>query len=429
MLTTPIALVLSIASLGQTGSRPAEATGPAAPAAEAAAPALSPEAVTMAESKFFLRPVQLTSREKFIKAGEAYFSPDGEWIIFQAIEVPQAGKEADPFYAMYIAKLTRDANGRPSGLEKIQRVSKEHTANTCGWFHPKDPDRLIFGSTLVTPKDEGKSGFQVGTRSYKWMFPDEMEVCEVRRKREPEAQKASSIMDEPKALFERNNYDAECSFDSSGRFVLYAHVEDHKEGEKADANIYVYDTKLKKHTVLVNAKGYDGGPFFSPDGQWICYRSDRAGNDLLQLYVARVRWDNDAEGVPCPAAIRREYQLTNNESVNWAPFWHPSGKFLVYASSEFSHSNYEVFAIEVSNPVLEAARKSGKQAEPRRTRITFAEGADILPVFSSNGKYLMWTSQRGPKAAGEAKASSQLWIAEWRADVDPFSIVTPAAGK
>src|SRR5437870_3455502 len=44
--------------------------------------------------------VQLTTRDRFVKAGEAYFSPDAKWIIFQAIPVPEAGKEAEPFYSM-----------------------------------------------------------------------------------------------------------------------------------------------------------------------------------------------------------------------------------------------------------------------------------------------------------------------------------------
>ena len=46
-------------------------------------------------------------------------------------------------------------------------------------------------------------------------------------------------------------------------------------------------------------------------------------------------------------------------------------------------------------------------------RVTFADGADVLPVFSADGKYMIWTAQRGPRAEGDAKPSSQLWIAEW----------------
>ena len=50
------------------------------------------------------------------------------------------------------------------------------------------------------------------------------------------------------------------------------------------------DADGKNARRITQAKGYDGGPFFSPDGKRIIYRSDRKGNDLLQVYV------NNTEG-------------------------------------------------------------------------------------------------------------------------------------
>jgi hypothetical protein len=97
----------------------------------------------------------------------------------------------------------------------------------------------------------------------------------------------------------------------------------------------------------------------------------------------------------------------------------------VYATSEVSHRNYEVFAIETDLKKLEGlARTDAARAEvsgapsivvpdARTRRVTFADGADVLPVFSPDGEYMMWTSQRGPKLESEEKPSSQLWIASW----------------
>ena len=119
-------------------------------------------------------------------------------------------------------------------------------------------------------------------------------------------------------------------------------------------------------------------------------------------------YDFDADGVP--VGIEHEYQITDNESVNWAPFWHPSGKFLVYGTSEVSHGNYEVFAIEIDDAKLKSENPA---ASLRRTRLTQANGADVLPVFTSDGKTMMWTAQRGPMMAGEQKPSSQLWVADF----------------
>ncbi len=41
------------------------------------------------------------------------------------------------------------------------------------------------------------------------------------------------------------------------------------------------------------------------------------------------------------------------------------------------------------------------------TQVTFSDKADVLPVYSPDGKQLMWTSTR------TEDGSSQLWIADW----------------
>lgn len=379
-----------------------------------------------AEAPLLTRHVQLTTRQQFAKAGEAYFSPDGQWIIFQGTPASEGGAEPDPFYSMYVGRLVRDGQGHVTGLAEITRVSPVGSANTCGWFDPIDPTRVIFGSTRVKPTEEKSSGFQVGSRRYVWQFPAEMDVVRASPfgPAPTEGSRGRGGVREGSALeplISRPNYDAECSYSSDGRWLLYSHVEDRPADlapdapYRPDANIYILDTKTGEQIPLVTASGYDGGPFFSPDGRQICYRSDRKGDDLLQLFVADLAFG--ADGVP--TGIAREYQLTDNGDVNWAPYWHPSGAFLVYASSEVGHQNYEVFGVEVDRAKLEAAAKGAapgstvNAANARRARITNAIGADVLPSFSPDGTLMMWTCQRGPLFTGETKPSSQLWIAEW----------------
>ncbi|MEL7483682.1 MAG: hypothetical protein AAFN41_04935 [Planctomycetota bacterium] len=354
------------------------------------------------ESRFLTNPVQLTFAEDFVKAGESYFSLDGDYIVFQGVPVPAEGEEPSPNYGMYFTSYTG------LSIENSQPLSPAGSANTCGWFHPKDSTRLIFGSTVTPPSEDNVPGYQRGSGRYSWSFPTEMEIVSadvVLDTSVAENDRILSTFKSIRTVFEKPGYTAECSYSPDARHILYANVDEAKSNElgRADADLWIYDTKTQEHTLIVEAEGYDGGPFFSPDGTWICYRSDRRGDNLLQLFVAELDFDDTG----AITGIKREVQLTDNQHVNWAPFFHPSGDFLVYASSEVSHRNYEVFAIAFDD----------KHPEPTTpVRITFADGFDGLPVFNPDGSKMMWTAQRGDDTQWGGRASSQLWIADFDAD-------------
>ena len=352
--------------------------------------------------------VQITHDDQFLKAGEAYFSPDGEWIIFQAVPTPAFGNEPREHYSMFVGKLETNDAGRVTGLGQWHMVSRPAAATTCGFFHPTEPGRIIFGSTIVEPSGDETPGYQRGSSRYRWAFPREMEIvtCIVPAMLHDmngggiglQAQRREST---PRPLFERpGGYDAECGFSPDGRNIVFASV----DPDTGDADLFIYDTKTEKVLPLITEGGYDGGSFFSPDGSMICYRSDREGNNLLQVYVAELEYDDTG----AVTGVVDERAVTANQHVNWAPFFHPSGEFLVYATSEVSHSNYEVFAVEVPR----GDRADAGPGELRHRRITHATGFDGLPVFSDDGRRMMWTSQRGPAVDGAQKGMSQLWIAD-----------------
>ncbi len=399
MLTLSLAVTLSALSLAQPGASDVVNDDP------------------KAESRFLGEIRQLTFAKDFVKAGESYFSPRGLAVVFQAVPKPEVGVDPDPHYGMYLA-LLRAEDGEygldsTSELELVTRVSALDSANTCGWFKP-DSSEIIFGSTIVPPGEDQQPGYQRGSSRYRWSFPTEMEIVQVEVSLRPFAVTLKAVPEldtEPKLIpkdvsvvFEKPGYTAECSYSPDGRYILYAQVDQAKSDALGapDADLWVYDTESKEHTILVEADGYDGGPFFSPDAKWICYRSDRRGDNLLQLFAAELAYDESGR----ITGISREIQLTDNQDVNWAPFWHPSGEYLVYASSQVSHGNYEVFAIPFD------ANDPEKKQEP--VRITYASGFDGLPVFSADGEWMMWTAQRGEDRSPDGKASSQLWIAKWK---------------
>ena len=137
---------------------------------------------------------------------------------------------------------------------------------------------------------------------------------------------------------------------------------------------------------LTNAPDcYNGGPFFSPDGKRVIFRSDRKKKDHLQLYVI------NADGTG-------ERALTDDLNwVHWAPYWYKDSKHIIYTAADHSdptkRPNYDLYWMNI---------ETGK-----KVRLTFAPGADVLPVFSPDCKKLMWTSTR------DGRQPAQLYIADF----------------
>ena len=353
------------------------------------------------EASNLVDPVQLTFNDRFVKAGESYFSPDGERVIFQAVEQVEGEPPAD-FYAMFVADLVRDDLGRTRSIDNIRRISPEGSANTCGWFHPVDPDIVIFGTTLAPPSDETPPGYQRGSGRYRWQFPPEMRIVATDL---GVNDGTAETLDQ--LVGDGTSYVAEGSFSPDGRHLLYTSL------EAGQGDIYVKDLATGITVHLVAAPGYDGGPFFSPDGRRIAYRSDRHANNLLQVFVSDLAFDDAGTIV----GIEREIQVTDDGHVNWCPFWHPDGRHLVYATSAVGHRNYEVFQVDAAGDGT-SSPPSMKYGTGLR-RVTFGPGADVLPAFNSDGSEMMWTCKRGPSG------TSQLWVAGFAADLASPSAASP----
>ena len=127
--------------------------------------------------------------------------------------------------------------------------------------------------------------------------------------------------------------------------------------------------------------GYDGGPFFSPDGKRIVWRRFDESGAIADVYTMAT----DGSDVR---------QVTRFGSMSWAPYYHPSGKYLIFTSNKLGFSNFELHLVDAE----------GRTAP---VRVTFTDGFDGLPVFSPDGKKLCWTSGR------TADGKSQLFIGDW----------------
>jgi len=389
----PVVLCGCVLNVGVNKNESA-GTAHAAPGAAAEA---DPVDWREAEQGILENHVQLTFSDRFVKAGEAYFSPDDTRIIFQAVEVSVGDDAAEDFYAMFVADLVRNAGGAVTGIDNIMRISPPGSANTCGWFHPHDPALALFATTMGPPTASNPPGFNRSSGRYRWMFPPEMRIVMVAM---DQADGTTAALD---VVVDRSDaYVAEGALSPDGRNLVFCSL------ESGGGDLFVKNLLTGHVAPVVRAGGYDGGPFFSPDGRRICYRSDRHGDHLLQLFVGDLAFNEDEEVV----GLEREYQLTDNEHVNWCPFWHPDGRHLVYSTSEVGHHNYEIFLLD-ADPGDRPGSTGSVKYGTRKRRVTHAERSDVLPVFNSDATLMMWTSRRSDDG------SVQLWLAEFMMDLDP----------
>ncbi len=299
------------------------------------------------------------------RAGEGYFSPDGKSIVYQAYPVGY------PFYQIY---------RQPLDSKQPIRVSTGRGRTTCSYYSV-DAKRILFASSHTDPRiDETERtarelAAKGGKRRYQWDFDPHMDIYTV-------ALDGTDL----KRLTDAPGYDAEGSYSSDGKQIVFTSSRD------GDPDIFIMDADGSNVRQITNTDGYDGGPFFSPDNNWIIFRSDRQKEHMLQLFAVSV------DG-------KKEVQLTDNlGQVNWCPYFHPSGKYLIWSGADYSRgprgATFNLFTMEIDYD--KTSFKGGKI-----TQITHLKAADVLPVFSPDGKQLMWTSTRTPDG------SSQLWIADW----------------
>jgi len=324
------------------------------------------------ESDFLTHIRRLTVEGR--RAGEGYWSPDGKRIVFQSEREPD-----NPFYQIYVLDLT-------SGETK--RISPGVGKTTCAFFRPNS-DEIEFASTHADPKSKQLQADELAFRAsgkerrYAWDYDPEMDIYAY-------SEKTGSL----KRLTTARGYDAEGSYSPDGQWIVFSSMRDayNRTLDAAEqkmletnpsyfAEIYIMRADGSGQTRLTHAPGYDGGPFFTPDGSHIVWRRfDEKG------LIADV-WTMKTDGT-------EQKQITDFGSMSWAPYMHPSGRYIIFASNKLGFENFELFMVD-----------SAGTKEP--VRVTYTDGFDGLPVPSPDGKLLAWTSSRSGGSAG------QLFLADW----------------
>jgi Tol biopolymer transport system component len=199
-----------------------------------------------------------------------------------------------------------------------------------------------------------------------------------------------------KPLTRTPGYDAEATTTRDGSRIVFTSMRD------GDLEIYTMNADGSGVRRLTETVGYDGGPFFSSDGEWIVYRANYPDDekelaDYRNLLAKdRIRpssldiWVMRADG-------SEKRRLTDNGHANFAPFFFPDGKRIVFVSNMHDPKgrNFDIYAIGVDGTNLE--------------RITFNNTFDGFPMFSPDGKTLVFASNRNSAKEGD----TNVFVADW----------------
>src|SRR6056297_572203 len=308
------------------------------------------------------------------RAGEGYFDSEGTRMVFQSERDP-----SNPFYQIYVTDLeTGD----------VERISPGTGKTTCAWIHP-DGDRILFASTHHDPGAREKQEAELELRAsgeqrrYSWDYDKHYDLFRW-------DQSSGALT----RLTDAVGYDAEASYSPDGEQIVFASnraAYQEKLTEREEKlfevdpafmmDLYIMDADGTNVRQLTDVPGYDGGPFFSPDGRRICWRRFSQDGATAEVYTMKT------DGTEAS-------RLTDLGAMSWAPFYHPSGDYLIFTTNKHGFANFELYLVRADG-----------QGEP--VRVTHTDGFDGLPVFLPGGEQLSWTSNRTP-----AK-QSQIFLADW----------------
>ncbi len=296
---------------------------------------------------------------------EAYFSSDGQRLIFQST---RDGRTCDQQFVMNV-----DGSN-------VHRVSTGTGKTTCGYFFGNDR-KIFFASTHAVdttcpPRPDPSKG-------YVWRL-DPFDIYT-----------ANADGSGLERLTKYGVYTAEGTLSPDGQSIVFTSLKD------GDLDIYTMKIDGSDVKRLTDTPGYDGGPFYSPDGTKIVYRAWHPADTALTnyqklLHEGLVRpnrmeiWVMNADGSD-------QHQVTSLGGANFAPYFTPDGKRIIFASNyKNPHSrNFDLYLVNLDGSGLE--------------QVTTHPEFDGFPMFSPDGRQLVWASDRHGENLGE----TDIFVADW----------------
>jgi len=311
------------------------------------------------------------SRLKMLTDGgenaEAYFSFDGARLIFQSTRPP---RHCDQIFTMGI-----------DGSD-LRLLSTGKGRTTCAYYYP-DGRHILYSSTHLG--GEGCPPPPDHSQGYVWALYPTYDIFRA----DADGKNLVRLTDTP-------GYDAEATISPLGDRIVFTSMRD------GDLDIYTMNLDGSDVRRLTDTLGYDGGPFFSPDGAKIVYRAYHPttkedvedytrllGKNLIRPTTLEI-WVMNADG-------SGKRQITHLGAASFAPFFHPSGKSIIFSSNygDPEGREFDLWMVGVDGSKLE--------------RITYAKGFDGFPMWAPDGKTFVFCSNRHNSAPHETNVFVTTW--------------------
>ncbi len=304
---------------------------------------------------------------------EAYFSFDNEKLVFQS-NYGEWGVSCDQIFMM---------NASEGAENKPPMLSTGLGRTTCSYFYP-DGEHILYGSTHLggdscpeaPPFMEGK---------YVWPIYDSYDIFK--------SDLDGNIVEQ---LTNKPGYDAEATISPDGTKIVFTST------RSGDLELWTMNIDGTDLFQVTDELGYDGGAFFSPDSKKLVFRASRPiAEEDAKTYKSLLKrgfvQPTNLEIFTCNIDGTDMKQITNLGKANWAPFFHPSGEKIIFASNHKSESGrqFNLFMTDLNGENVE--------------QITFDPVFDAFAMFSFDGKQLVFSSNRNNGGGRD----TNVFLADW----------------
>ncbi len=310
---------------------------------------------------------------------EAYWSYDDDQLIFQSDSEELSSQGCDQIFVM-------NADGTPlEGGEQYRLVSTGTGRTTCSYFLPDG--RIVYGSTHAGGR-ECPEFAPFASGRYVWPIFSTYDVYI-----------ADADGSNPEVLIGGDGYDAEATVSPDGRYVVFTST------RSGDLDLWRYELETGELLQLTFDLGYDGGAFFSPDSKMIVWRASRPEGEVADTYKELL-----AQNMVEPGSLNlfvanadgsNARQITDLPGANWAPFFHPGGEKIIFATNhhkmEEGGREFDLFMVGLDGENL--------------TRITHSGTFDAFPMFSYDGTKLVFASNR--RGDRQPSRDTNVFVADW----------------